>query len=114
MLIVGGSSLLGYKLSKISNEYEVYSTFHKNQIDLENIKMININICDKKSCEKILELLKEHKAAWPFKEPVKREEVPDYYDIIKEPIDLSKIGQNLKNGKYTTKQLFEKDVFLIF
>ena len=45
-----------------------------------------------KSCEKILELLKEHKAAWPFKEPVKREEVPDYYDIIKEPIDLSKIG----------------------
>ena len=56
MLIVGGSSLLGYKLSKIANEYEVYSTFHKNQIDLENIKMININICDKKSCEKILEL----------------------------------------------------------
>ena len=40
--------------------------------------------------------------------------MPDYYDIIKEPIDLSKIGQNLKNGKYTTKQLFEKDVFLIF
>ena len=56
MLIVGGSSLLGYKLSKISNGYEVYSTFHKNQIDLENIKLVNINISDKKSCEKILEL----------------------------------------------------------
>lgn len=41
-----------------------------------------------KSCEKILELLKTHKSAWPFRDPVKREEVPDYYDIIKEPIDL--------------------------
>lgn len=44
-----------------------------------------------KSCEKILDLLKSHKSAWPFKDPVKREEVPDYYDIIKNPIDLSKI-----------------------
>lgn len=45
-----------------------------------------------KSCERILELLKNHKSAWPFKEPVKREEVPDYYDVIKNPIDLSKIS----------------------
>lgn len=44
-----------------------------------------------KSCEKILELLKNHKSSWPFKDPVKREEVPDYYDVIKNPIDLSKI-----------------------
>lgn len=67
-----------------------------------------------KSCEKILELLKNHKSAWPFKDPVKREEVPDYYDIIKNPIDLSKIQQNLKNGLYQTKEAFVNDVNLIF
>lgn len=36
-------------------------------------------------------MLKNHKCSWPFKEPVKREEVPDYYDVIKNPIDLGKI-----------------------
>ena len=56
MLIVGGSSLLGYKLSNIANEYETYSTFYKNQIQLENIKSISVNISDKKSCEKIFDL----------------------------------------------------------
>ena len=56
MLIVGGSSLLGYKLSNIASEYETYSTFYKNQIQLDNIKSISINISDKKSCEKIFDL----------------------------------------------------------
>ncbi len=46
----------------------------------------------KNSCKKILDLIKDHKSAWPFKNPVKREEVPDYYDIIKDPIDLGVIG----------------------
>ena len=56
ILIVGGSSLLGYKLSKIAKEYEIYSTYYKNQIHIENTKSVNINISDRKSCEKILEL----------------------------------------------------------
>lgn len=32
----------------------------------------------------------EHVDAWPFKEPVDAREVPDYYDIIKDPM-----GENL-------------------
>jgi histone acetyltransferase len=31
----------------------------------------------------------EHADAWPFKEPVDAREVPDYYDIIKDPIGES-------------------------
>ena len=53
---MGGSSLLGYKLSNIARKYEIYSAFHNNQIQLNNIKSININISNKKSCEKILEI----------------------------------------------------------
>lgn len=67
-----------------------------------------------KSCEKILELLKSHKSSWPFKDAVKREEVPDYYDVIKNPIDLSKIEQKLKNGLYQSKTAFTNDINLIF
>lgn len=29
--------------------------------------------------------------SWPFKEPVDANEVPDYYDLVKNPIDLSKM-----------------------
>jgi len=33
-----------------------------------------------------LQNLSEHPDAWPFKEPVDSRDVPDYYDIIKDPI----------------------------
>ncbi|KAG6487570.1 hypothetical protein ZIOFF_056158 [Zingiber officinale] len=34
----------------------------------------------------LLKLMFEHPDAWPFKEPVDAREVPDYYDIIKDPM----------------------------
>lgn len=33
-----------------------------------------------------MQAVTEHADAWPFKEPVDAREVPDYYDIIKDPI----------------------------
>jgi hypothetical protein len=35
--------------------------------------------------------MNEHPDAWPFKEPVDSRDVPDYYDIIKDPIGEFKI-----------------------
>jgi histone acetyltransferase len=32
--------------------------------------------------------MNEHPDAWPFKEPVDSRDVPDYYDIIKDPIGM--------------------------
>jgi hypothetical protein len=31
-------------------------------------------------------------------EAVRREDVPDYYDVIKDPMDLTKIRDKLNNG----------------
>ncbi len=39
--------------------------------------------------EQLLRDLQEHGMAWPFQEPVKREDVPDYYDVITSPMGLS-------------------------
>ena len=36
----------------------------------------------------VLNQLRGHTSAWPFLKPVDREEVPDYYDHIKFPMDL--------------------------
>jgi hypothetical protein len=33
-----------------------------------------------------LQAVIEHADAWPFKDPVDAREVPDYYEIIKDPI----------------------------
>ena len=62
----------------------------------------------------VLEKLKRHEHSWPFLEPVDPEEVPDYYDVIKLPIDLSTIEQRLKKDYYRTKDIFVSDVRLIF
>ncbi|KAL6760054.1 chromatin remodeling complex WSTF-ISWI, large subunit [Haematococcus lacustris] len=42
-----------------------------------------------------LQEVQGHGDAWPFLQPVTREEVPDYHDIIKDPVDLSLIARRL-------------------
>jgi hypothetical protein len=45
---------------------------------------------------------------------VRKEEVPDYHDIIKIPMDLQTIKQKIDLGKYSNKEEFETDVRLVF
>ncbi|ELQ75376.1 Histone acetyltransferase SAGA/ADA, catalytic subunit PCAF/GCN5 [Trachipleistophora hominis] len=52
--------------------------------------------------------------AWPFLQPVNEKEVPDYYQIIKTPMDISKIEQNVEDDKYESLEVFEQDFALIF
>uniref|UniRef100_A0A4W3GW03 Histone acetyltransferase n=1 Tax=Callorhinchus milii TaxID=7868 RepID=A0A4W3GW03_CALMI len=51
-----------------------------------------------------------HPSAWPFMEPVKKSEAPDYYEIIRFPIDLKTMSDRLKNRYYVSKKLFIADV----
>ena len=51
----------------------------------------------------------------PFLHKVSRKEVPDYYDIIKNPMDLGTMTKRLQNGVYTgDRALFEQDLFRIY
>ncbi|KAI8137787.1 putative histone acetyltransferase [Fennellomyces sp. T-0311] len=52
--------------------------------------------------------------SWPFVEAVNPDEVTDYYDIIKDPMDLSMLEQNVENDVYQTMDEFVKDVQKIF
>lgn len=65
-----------------------------------------------KRCEYLLSLLKKHKFGYPFSEPVDPEVlgIPDYFDVIKEPMDFSKVDKRLRNGFYKTQGEFENDV----
>ncbi|KAK1443120.1 geranylgeranyl transferase type beta subunit like protein [Babesia gibsoni] len=65
----------------------------------------------------ILELLnnlEKQQSSWPFRKPVKQSEAPDYYDIIKNPTDISTMKKKAKNGEYETKQQFGEELKRMF
>ena len=49
-----------------------------------------------------------------FLEPVDPTYFPDYLNVIKKPMDLRTLKENLEGGKYTTKEEFYADTQLIF
>ncbi|AGO12636.1 AaceriAER297Cp [[Ashbya] aceris (nom. inval.)] len=64
--------------------------------------------------QNVLTELQNHAAAWPFLQPVNRDEVPDYYEFIKEPMDLSTMEIKLENNRYEKMEDFIYDARLIF
>lgn len=62
----------------------------------------------------LLNDMQNHTSAWPFAQPVNREEVPDYYEVIKEPMDLSTMEERLQADLYPRPEDFVKDAKLIF
>ena len=56
MLVIGGTSLLGYKLLSNTNNFEIYASYNKNLINLKNVETLKIDITNIKNCEKILNL----------------------------------------------------------
>ncbi|XXH05642.1 hypothetical protein Hte_012077 [Hypoxylon texense] len=62
----------------------------------------------------LLSNMANHQSAWPFQHPVNKDDVADYYDVIKEPMDLSTMESKLEADQYTTPEEFIKDAKLIF
>lgn len=48
----------------------------------------------------MVRIVSQHQDAWPFREPVDSNEVPDYYDVIKDPVDLSLISRRIESQRY--------------
>lgn len=65
-----------------------------------------------KKCQQKLSLLQKHNCAEPFLRPVDHIAlgIPDYPNIVKEPMDLSTVDKKLRNGMYATAQQFATDV----
>jgi hypothetical protein len=69
-----------------------------------------------KYCSSIMRSLKRHKDAGPFLNAVDAValNVPDYYDIIKRPMDFGTISTNISKGKYASVESFVLDVRQVF
>ena len=62
----------------------------------------------------MLNEMQNHQHAWPFLQPVNKDEVHDYYDVIKEPMDLSTMEEKLEKDLYPQPEDFVRDAMLIF
>jgi len=69
---------------------------------------------DHSSMRKLLSELQGHADAWPFLLPVNKNEVTDYYDIIKSPMDFNTMENKLENGGYADFDPFVADAYLVF
>uniref|UniRef100_A0A0E0INA9 Bromo domain-containing protein n=1 Tax=Oryza nivara TaxID=4536 RepID=A0A0E0INA9_ORYNI len=68
---------------------------------------------DKKLLVFVLDRLQKKDTYGVFSDPVDPEELPDYHDIIKHPMDFSTIRKKLNKGAYGNLEQFEDDVFLL-
>ncbi|XP_024018718.1 histone acetyltransferase GCN5 [Morus notabilis] len=63
----------------------------------------------------LIKSMHDHVDAWPFKEPVDARDVPDYYDIIKDPMDLRTLSKRVESEQYyVTLEMFIADVKRMF
>ncbi|XP_076148827.1 nucleosome-remodeling factor subunit BPTF-like isoform X5 [Alosa pseudoharengus] len=69
---------------------------------------------DYEGLRRILRSLQAHKMAWPFLEPVDPNDAPDYYGVIKEPMDLSTMEERLQKRFYVKLTEFVADMTKIF
>lgn len=67
------------------------------------------------SMRNLLKAMHDHPDAWPFKEPVDPRDAPDYYDIIKDPMDLKTMSKRVESEQYyVTFEMFFADVKRMF
>nr|XP_027061596.1 transcription factor GTE4-like isoform X1 [Coffea arabica]XP_027061597.1 transcription factor GTE4-like isoform X1 [Coffea arabica]XP_027061598.1 transcription factor GTE4-like isoform X1 [Coffea arabica]XP_027061599.1 transcription factor GTE4-like isoform X1 [Coffea arabica] len=69
-----------------------------------------------KNCSSLLDRLMKHKHGWVFNKPVDTVHLGlhDYFDIIKNPMDLGTVKARLSNNGYKSPKEFAEDVRLTF
>ncbi|KAK9067358.1 hypothetical protein SSX86_014685 [Deinandra increscens subsp. villosa] len=70
----------------------------------------------RKQCESLLKKLMSHQHGWVFNKPVDvvALKIPDYFNVIKKPMDLGTIKAKLGSGNYSSPFQFLADVRLTF
>ncbi|XP_037073922.1 LOW QUALITY PROTEIN: nucleosome-remodeling factor subunit NURF301-like [Pollicipes pollicipes] len=62
---------------------------------------------------RVFKQIKNNKNAWPFIEPVDPDEVPNYYKVIKEPMDLQTMENRLESRHYGRLCDFTGDMIVV-
>ena len=105
---------------KPQEDHTLINCFSVEQIELHISSLNNgLVLPPLKLKTKAMEVLKgiqSHQHAWVFNAPVDPVELglPDYFQVIKHPMDLGTVKKKLENGVYTKLEQFEEHVNLTF
>ncbi|XP_043274049.1 nucleosome-remodeling factor subunit NURF301 isoform X2 [Venturia canescens] len=94
------------------DEYVCPNCQRNSSVNFANMK--NLNNKDLDLLKKLIKQIQAHKSAWPFMEPVDPNEAPDYYKVIKEPMDLQTIELRITDRSYKKLSEFIGDMTKIF
>ncbi|XP_074033791.1 nucleosome-remodeling factor subunit NURF301 E(bx) isoform X2 [Leptinotarsa decemlineata] len=94
------------------DEYICPRCQRNNSVNFANMK--DLSHKDFEGLRKLIKQLQVHKSAWPFMEPVDPTEAPDYYKVIKEPMDLQMIEGKINDQRYKKLSEFIGDMTKIF
>lgn len=85
-----------------------------NQLDLPMAKPspVNKDVVNQ-FARKLMAVANASSHAWPFRLPIKVDEVPDYYDVISTPMDLSTMTRKADSNEYESVDDLMKDFQLI-
>ncbi|KAL2347010.1 hypothetical protein Fmac_001010 [Flemingia macrophylla] len=91
----------------------------KSTCGLEYVKPaapVTANATLMKPCETLLGRLMAHQFAWVFNTPVDvvKLNIPDYFTVIKHPMDLGTVKRRITSGEYSNPMDFAADVRLTF
>ena len=64
--------------------------------------------------ETVANKLKNITESWPFHKPVDKKKIKNYYDMIKQPMDLETLARNAKSHQYSSREEFVADVELMY
>ncbi|KAK8400654.1 hypothetical protein O3P69_002454 [Scylla paramamosain] len=62
----------------------------------------------------LLEELQRHPESCHFNKPVSKKLAPDYYEVVRKPMDFGRVRDKLTSFKYTSDGEFLADVMLVF
>ncbi|KAF8711124.1 hypothetical protein HU200_029131 [Digitaria exilis] len=107
------SEVEGSKLSQKSGVTSISTCEHQSSY---KIKVGSMNTAKIRLCGNILRKLMDHKSGWLFNTPVDPVlfGIPDYFDVIRHPMDLGTVKKKLTSKQYRSTTEFAADVRLTF
>ncbi|CAL4989232.1 unnamed protein product [Urochloa decumbens] len=107
------SEVEGSKLSQKSGVTSISTCEHQSSY---KIKAESMNTSKIRLCGNILRKLMDHKSGWLFNKPVDPVlyQIPDYFDVIRHPMDLGTVKKKLTKQQYVRTDEFAADVRLTF
>ncbi|XP_006657742.1 transcription factor GTE9-like [Oryza brachyantha] len=107
------SEVEGTKLSKKNGVTTVPMCDHR---PTPKNKVETMNTSKSRQCGNILKKLMDHKGGWLFHTPVDPVlyGIPDYFDVIRNPMDLGTVKKKLTSKQYSNPDEFAADVRLTF